>query len=322
MKATNNKRKERFNMKAVRIHQYGGPEVLSLEDVQRPTPGPDEVLIKVHAASVNPFDWKVRQGYLQQFLPMTLPLTLGWDFSGTVEAVGAGVTQFKRGNEVYASQDVTKGGAYAEYTIAKESDVALKPKSLDHIHAAGIPVAGVTAWQALFHTANLRAGQRILIHAAAGGVGVFAVQFAKAKGAFVIGTASGKNQAFLRELGVDEAIDYEKARFEDVAHDVDVVLDTIGGEVQERSWKVLKKGGILVSITDPPNMEQAAKYGVRAAIHRGHPGAADLTEIAELVDSDRVKTVVDTVLPLAEARRAQELSAHGHVRGKIVLRVA
>ena len=309
-------------MKAVRIHQYGGPEVLSLENVQRPTPGPDEVLIKVHAASVNPIDWKVRQGYMQQFLPHTLPLTLGWDFSGTVEAVGAGATPFKRGDEVYASLDVIKGGAYAEYTIAKGSDVALKPKSVDHIHAAGIPVAGATAWQALFETAQLRAGQKILVHAAAGGVGVFAVQFAKAKGAYVIGTASGKNQAFLRELGVDQAIDYEKTRFEDVVHDVDVVLDTIGGEVQERSWKVLRKGGILVSITDPPNAEQAAKHGVRAVMYRAHPGSADLVEIARLVDAGQVKTVVDTVLPLADARRAQELSAHGHARGKIVLKVA
>ncbi|HXB57942.1 MAG TPA: NADP-dependent oxidoreductase [Candidatus Acidoferrales bacterium] len=309
-------------MKAVRIHQYGGPEVLFYEEIQRPAPAPDEVLIKVHAASVNPLDWRVRQGYMQQFLPLTLPLTLGWDFSGTVEAVGANVTQFKRGDEVYTVLDVTKGGAYAEYAIANASDVALKPKSVDHIHAAGIPVAGVTAWQALIETAQLRAGQKVLVHAAAGGVGVFAVQFAKAKGAYVIGTASGKNQAFLRELGVDQVVDYEKTRFEDVAHDVDIVLDTIGGEVQERSWKVLKKGGFLVSIVAPPDAEKAAKYGVRAAMFRGHPDSAALGEIARLVDAGRVKTVVDTVLPLADARRAQELSAHGHARGKIVLKVA
>ena len=309
-------------MKAVRIHQYGGPEVLFLEEIQRPTPGPNELLIKVRAASVNPFDWKIREGHMQQFLPLPLPVTVGWDVSGTVEAIGSAVTQFKRGDEVYARLDLMKGGAYAEYTVANESEVALKPKSTDHIHAAGIPIAGKTAWQALFDTANLRAGQKVLIHAAAGGVGVFAVQFAKAKGARVIGTASGKNQAFLRELGVDEAIDYEKTRFENVVRDVDVVLDTIGGEVQARSWKVLKKGGILISVVEPPNAEQAAKYGVRAAMFQMHPGAADLVEIARLVDAGRVKTVVDTVLPLAEARRAHELSAHGHARGKIVLRVA
>jgi len=310
-------------MKAVRIHQYGGPEVLSLEDVQRPTPGPDELLIKVRAASVNPADWKIRQGYLQQFFPLSLPATLGGDFSGTVEATGSGVTRFKRGDEVYAShEDLNKGGAYAEYTLANESEVAFKPKSVDHVHAAAIPSAGQTAWQALFDTAKLGAGQKVLIHAAAGGVGVFAVQFAKAKGAYVIGTASGKNKAFLCELGVDEAIDYEKTRFEDVVHDVDVVLDTIGGEVQERSWKVLKKGGILISVVSPPNAEQAAKYGVRAVFFLMHRGSADLVEIARLVDSGQVKTVVDTVLPLAEVRRAHELSAHGHGRGKIVLKVA
>lgn len=309
-------------MKAVRIHQYGGPEVLSLEEVQRPTPGPDELLIKVHAASVNPADWKIREGYLRQMLPLPLPVTIGWDVSGTVEATGSAVTHFKRGDEVYARLDLIKGGAYAEYALASESEAALKPKSVDHIHAAGIPIAGKTAWQALFDTANLRAGQKVLIHAAAGGVGVLAVQFAKAKGAYVIGTASGKNQAFLRELGVDEAIDYEKTRFEDVVRDVDVVLDTLGGEVQERSLKALKKGGALISVVGPPNAEQAAKYGVRAAMFQMHPGSADLVEIARLVDSGRVKTIVDTVLPLTEARRAQELSAHGHARGKIVLKVA
>lgn len=308
-------------MKAIRIHEYGGPEVLSLEEVQRPTPGSDELSIKVHAASVNPVDWKIRQGYLQQFFPLTLPITIGLDASGTVEAVGSGVTRFKRGDEVYARLHDTRNGAYAEYTIARESDLALKPKSVDHVHAASIPIAGVTAWQALFETAQLRAGQRVLIHAAAGGVGAFAVQFAKWKGAHVIGTASGNNQAFLRELGVDEPIDYEKARFEEVARDVDVVLDAIGGEVQERSWKVLKKGGILISLAAPPDAEQAAKHGVRTVMFQPHPGSSDLVEIAKLVDSGRVKTVVETILPLSEVRRAHELSAQGHARGKIVLKV-
>ena len=309
-------------MKAVRIHQYGGGEVLSLEDVQRPTAGPGELLIKVHAASVNPFDWKVRQGFFREFLPLTLPLTIGWDVSGTIEATGSGVTKFKRGDEVYARLDVVKGGGYAEYAVVKESDAAPKPKSVDHVHAAAIPVAGVTAWQALFDTAQLRAGQRVLIHGAAGGVGAFAAQFAKAKGAYVIGTASGKNQVFLRGLGVDQPIDYEKTRFEDVVRDVDVVLDTLGGEVQDRSWKVLKPGGILVALAAPPNAEQAARHGVRAVMFESHPGSADLVEIAGLVDSGRVKTFVDTVLPLAEASRAQELSAHGHTRGKIVFKIA
>ena len=308
-------------MKAVRIYQYGGSEVLSLDDIQRPTPASDELLIRVHAASVNPFDWKVRQGFFQEFIPLPLPLTLGWDVSGTVEATGPAVTQFKRGDEVFTRLDILRGGGYAEYAVAKAPDAALKPKSVDHIHAAGIPVAGQTAWQALFDTAQLRAGQRVLIHAAAGGVGALAAQFAKAKGAYVIGTASGKNQAFLRDLGVDQPVDYEKTRFEDVVHGVDVVLDTLGGEVQDRSWQTLKHGGILVALAAPPNAEKAAAHGVRAVMFESHPGSADLVEISKLVDSGRVKTYVDTVLPLAEARRAHELSARGRARGKIILQV-
>jgi NADPH:quinone reductase-like Zn-dependent oxidoreductase len=181
---------------------------------------------------------------------------------------------------------------------------------------------GLTAWQALFDTAGLNKGQRVLIHGAAGGVGSFAVQLAKWKGAHVIGTASGRNQAFLRELGVDEPIDYEKTRFEDVVHDVDVVLDTLGGDTQKRSWEVLKKGGILVSIVAPPSAEEAAKHGVRSAFFSAQPSSSQLSEIAKLVDAGKLKPVVETVLPLSEARRAHELNETGHTRGKTVLRVA
>jgi len=308
-------------MRAIRIHQYGGPEVLAQVEMQRPTPGANEVLIKVKAASVNPLDWKLRAGHMKDFLPLTLPVTLGSDVSGTVEEVGPGAARFKRGDEVYASLGL-EGGGYAEYAVAKEAIVAEKPSTLDHVQAASVPVVGLTAWQALFEVAQLRAGQKVLIHAAAGGVGNFAVQFAKAKGAYVIGTASSKNQAFLGELGVDKAVDYKKTRFEDVVHDADVVLDTIGGDTQERSFKALKKGGILVSIVQPPSQELAAKHGVRALFYGGHPSSSDLTEIARLIDSGKVKTVVETVLPLAEARRAHELSQNGHGRGKIVLKAA
>ncbi|HXC34494.1 MAG TPA: NADP-dependent oxidoreductase [Candidatus Acidoferrales bacterium] len=306
-------------MKAVRIHQYGGPEVLAQVEMKRPTPGPNEVLIKVQAASVNPVDWKLRAGYMKDVFPLAFPSTLGWDVSGKVEEAGADVTQFKRGDEVYA---LLEGGGYAEYAAATETVVARKPRTLDHVQAATVPVAGLTAWQGLFEVAQLSAGQKVLIHAAAGGVGNFAVQFAKAKGAYVIGTASGKNQAFLRELGADEAIDYQKTRFEDVVHDVDVVLDTIGGETQERSFKVLKKGGILVSLVQPPSQESATKYGVRALFYGAHASSSNLAEIAKLIDNGKVKPVVETILPLAEARRAHELSEGGHVRGKIVLKVA
>jgi NADPH:quinone reductase-like Zn-dependent oxidoreductase len=289
--------------------------------MQRPAPGANEVLIKVKAASVNPFDWKVRAGYKKDIFPLTFPATLGSDVSGTVEEVGPGAARFKRGDEVYASLGL-EGGGYAEYAVAKEEIVAKRPSTLDHLQAAAVPVAGLTAWQTLFEVAQLRAGQKVLIHAAAGGVGSFAVQFAKAKGAYVIGTASSRNQAFLRELGVDKAVDYQKTRFEDVVRDADVVLDTIGGDTQERSFKALKKGGILVSIVQPPSQELAAKYGVRALFYAGHPSSSNLAEIAGLIDAGKVKTVVETVLPLAEARRAHELSQSGHARGKIVLKAA
>src|SRR5438067_13066074 len=238
------------NMKAVRVHNYGGPEVLRFEDAPRPTPGSDELLIRVHAASVNPIDWKVRAGYMKDYIPLPLPFIPGWDVSGVVEAVGSGVTTFKKGDEVYARPDVTAHGygAYAEYVVAKETETALKPKSIDHVHATTIPVGAVTAWRALFDTAGLKEGQKVLIHGAAGGVGSFAVQLAKWKGAHVIGTASIRNQAFLRTLGADETIDYQNRRFEEAVHDVDVVFDNIGGDTQQRSWQTLRKGGILVVI--------------------------------------------------------------------------
>jgi len=309
-------------MKAVRIHQYGGLEVLRFEDAPRPQPAPGELLILVHAAAVNPVDWKIREGYAKDRMSHSLPLILGWDVSGTVEATGPGVTRFQKGDDVFSRPDIARNGAYAEYIVVRESEVALKPKSLDHLHAAAIPLAALTAWQALFDTAGLSAGQKVLVHAASGGVGSFAVQLAKWKGAHVIGTASGRNQSFLTELGVDEAIDYEKTRFENAVHDVDVVFDTIGGEVQQRSWRVLKKSGILVSIVSPPSPDEAGKYSVHAGYLFVQPNSPQLAEIAKLVDVGKVRAFIETVLPLSEARKAQELSQTGHVRGKIVLKVA
>jgi NADPH:quinone reductase-like Zn-dependent oxidoreductase len=308
-------------MKAVRIHHYGGPEVLRYEDAPRPQPGTGEVLIRIHAAGVNPVDWKIREGYLKDMLPCSLPLIPGWDVSGVVEKTGPGVSRLKEGDEVYGMPDISRDGAYAEYIVARESEIALKPKSLHHTHAAGVPMGALTAWQGLFETGQLRAGQRVLIHAGTGGVGHFAVQLAKWKGAHVIATASTRNQGLLRELGADEAIDYTTQRFEDVAQEVDVVLDTMGGETQERSWNVLKKGGILVALTEPPSADKAQEQGVRAAFHSSHPSSADLAEIATLIDADKVKPIIDRIVPLSEARRAQELSQSGRTRGKIVLRV-
>src|SRR5207245_3257393 len=275
----------------------------------------------VHAAGVNPIDWKVREGHMKDFWPHKFPLTLGWDLSGVVEEIGAGVSRFKKGDEVYSLPDPTRNGAYADYIVFRESDLALKPNSLHHIRAAAVPLAALTAWQSLFETAQLQPGQRVLIHAGSGGVGHFAVQLAKWKGAYVFATASTKNQDLLRKLGVDEPIDYTQQRFEDVARNIDIVLDTIGGETQERSWSVLKKGGVLVSLVQPPSEEKAKELGVRAAFVAGHPSGAQLAEIAKIIDSGKLAPIIDRILPFSEARRAHELSQFGHIHGKIVLRV-
>jgi NADPH:quinone reductase-like Zn-dependent oxidoreductase len=280
------------------------------------------VLIRVLCSSVNPFDCAVRAGYVAGYFNHTLPLILGTDASGVVAETGPGVTAFKPGDEVYARAGVTRDGSYAEYVAVPASDVARKPKSLDHIHAAALPHVSLTAWQALFELAHLTEGQTVLIHAAAGGVGHIAVQLAKLHGAKVIGTAS-QNIDFLSELKVDQAIDYTATRFEDVVHDVDVVLDTVGGETQERSWGVLKPGGILVSTVQPPAEESAAAHGVRQAmVFTWPPIGQTLTEVAGLVDSGKIKPHVSSVLPLEEIRKAHEMIEGKHTRGKIVLQVA
>lgn len=308
-------------MKAVRVHEYGGPEVLKYEDAPRPQAGPDEVLIRVHASSVNPVDWKVRAGYLQQMMKYKMPMIPGWDVSGVVEAVGAGAARLKAGDAVYALCDISRDGTYADYVVVKEAVVALKPKSIDHTTAAAIPLAALTAWQALNDGAKLAAGQTLLIHGAAGGVGTFAVQFAKMKGARAIATASKKNHEFLRSLGADETIDYNTTKFEDVVHGVDAVLDTITGETMERSWQVLKKDGVLVSILEPPSPEKAAAHGVRCHHTFVQGNMEQLNEITKLVDAGKLKIIIEKVFPLAEARAAQESNATGHTRGKIALRV-
>jgi NADPH:quinone reductase-like Zn-dependent oxidoreductase len=309
-------------MKAVAMHAYGGPEVLKYEDAARPDPATGEVLVRVHAAAVNPVDWKVRAGHLKGFLNYSSPLIPGWDLSGVVEATGAGVTDWKQGDAVYARPDLRRNGAYAEYIAVRASELGHKPRSIDHVQASAIPLACLTAWQALFDAGGLKAGQRVLIHAAAGGVGTFAVQLAKWKGAHVVGTASERNHAFLRELGADEVIDYTKTNFEEVVRDVDVVLDTLAGQTRDRSWNVLKKDGILVSILGQPSPDDAAQRGVRAAGVFVEPNQAQLGEIAKLVDSGKLRPIIEAVLPLAQAARAHEMNQTLHTRGKIVLQVA
>jgi NADPH:quinone reductase-like Zn-dependent oxidoreductase len=308
-------------MKAVRFHAYGSSAVLAYEDAPRPTAGAGEVLIRVHATSVNPFDCAVRAGYMSGYFQYTLPLIPGTDVSGVIEAVGPGVTSVSPGDEVFTRAGVFRDGSNAEYAVAFAADVAAKPDALDHIHAAALPHVTLTAWQALFELAQLSAGQTVLIHAAAGGVGHIAVQLAHWRGAKVIGTAS-LNLDLLNELKVEEAIDYSLTAFETVAHDVDVVLDTIGGDVQQRSYATLKPGGMLVSTIQPPSAEEAQAHGVRASMVGATPPVGPtLTQVAGLVASEQIRPVVSKVLPLSETRQAHDLIEGKHARGKIVLQV-
>lgn len=304
-------------MIAVRAHRYGGSDVLIVEDAPRPVPGRREVLVRVHAAGVNPADWKMRAGYFKDFMPMRMPFVLGQDVAGVIEETGPGVTRLTHCDAVYGIAD----GSYAEYAVAREDALALKPRSLDFPAAASVPLAAMTAWQALFGVARLEEGQTVLIHGGAGGVGTFAVQLAKWKGAKVVATASQRNQSVLTSLGVDEPIDYQNARFEEIVRDVDVVIDTIGGDIQERSFGVLRPGGVLVALTAPPGQAEALRRGVTAIMSGTQPDSNQLREIGELIDAGFIEPFVKATFPLIEARRAQELSEAGHVRGKMVLLV-
>ncbi len=308
-------------MKAIRIHTRSGPEAFVYEDAPQPHPGEGEVLVRVYATSVMWQEptwaetWKTPTG-----VDRDLPIP-GHDLSGLVAEVGTGVTDVAIGEAVYALTEFWRDGAAAEYAIARATDLAPKPRSLDYVQAAGVPLVGLTAWQALFDHARLSAGQSVLIHGAAGGVGSMAVQLAHWVGANVIGTASARNRDFLRGLGADEVIDYTSTRFEDMLHDVDVVLDTIGGDTMERSWSVLKKEGLLVSVFSPPPKEQAKAQSVRALFFVVQPNRAELIQIGDLIDAGQVQPVIETVFPLSEARQAFERALSGHTRGKIILRV-
>lgn len=307
-------------MKAVRIHSYGGAEVLVYEDAPRPEPEPGEVLVRVYAAGVNSLDWKICSGQMQGMMDFSLPMILGSDAAGVVEAVGVGVTALQVGQEVYGMMDRRRSGSYAEYALGLVEGVAPKPKTLNYIEAASVPAVAMTAWQALFDKGNLSAGQTVLVHGAAGGVGIFAVQLAKWKGARVIGTASTSVIDMVRELGADEVIDYKSTRFEQAVSDVDVVLDTQGGDTRERSWEVLKPGGILVS-TVPPPLAIPPERGLHGEMLMMQPNAAQLMEITKLLDAGEIRTVVERVLPLEEVRQAHELNQSGHTHGKIVLQI-
>jgi NADPH:quinone reductase-like Zn-dependent oxidoreductase len=306
-------------MKAIRIHAYGGPEVLQYEDAPRPVLNDDDVLIKVKAAGVNPVDWKIRQGYMKDMF--TFPFIPGWDIAGVIEEIGKKVVNLNIGDSVYTRPNILRNGGYAEYIAVKSSEVAFKPATLDYIEAAAVPLAALTAWQSIFDLAHLKAGQKILIHAAAGGVGHYGVQFANWTGAHVIGTASANNHEFLKSIGAHEVIDYNTTHFEDVVHDADVVLDTISDDVWQRSWKVLKKGGIMVSTLRGPEVGGMDALNKLQAHVFVQPDAAELEEIAALIDNGKVHPEISKVFPLQEAAEAHFESQGGHTRGKIVLDV-
>ncbi|QKG56374.1 NADP-dependent oxidoreductase [Hymenobacter sp. BRD128] len=317
-------------MKAVRIHAFGGPEVLQIEDVARPVPAPDEILVKVYASGVNPVDWVIREGaneMMRSFL--TLPLTLGWDAAGTVAEVGSAVTDWQPGDAVYGLPNFPGNGSYAEYCAAKASQFARKPQGLSFNEAAGVPLAGLTAWTGLFAHGKLQAGQRVLIQGASGGVGSFAVQFAKAKGAYVIGLASAGNLAYLKELGADEALDYRSQPFEDVVRDVDVVLEASpqrDNVERLKSVAVLKPGGIFVSVNvdapfDETVLAALAQKQATGELAPNQPRHDWLAEIAQLIDAGQVKVFVSQVFPLAQVADAHRESQTWHVRGKLILEI-
>ena len=302
-------------MKAVRIERYGGEEVMELVEVERPKPGAGQVLVKVRAAAVNPVDWKIRDG-LGELFGMKPPLILGCEVAGTVET-GSG--NLAAGDEVYGYLGTHTGG-YAEYAAAPASEFVRKPKQVDFDTAASVPVGALTAWQGIFDLGKLASGQRILITGASGAVGSMAVQLAKAKGAHVVGLASGKNEEFVRKLGADEFIDYRKAKFENEVGDLEVVFDTVGGETGARAFQTLKRGGFLVSTVNPPSAEKAREFGVTVAMVQMMPKPEQLAEINQLLESGKLKVRVATVLPLSDFKEALRLSASGHADGKIILR--
>jgi NADPH:quinone reductase-like Zn-dependent oxidoreductase len=307
-------------MRAIVIHAYGGPEVMKLEQTARPEPAEDEVLIRVIAASINPVDVAIRKGYLAKLVG-NFPFILGMDAAGIVEKVGNKVTKYKAGDPVFAFFTLKGEGGYGEFVTAKEDELARKPTTVSFAQAAGAGAAGATAWEALVDTADLRAGQTVLIHGGSGGVGHLAIQIAKARGAKVFATASTANHEFLRQMGADVTIDYTRTKFEDVAKDVDVVLDTVGRDTLERSYSVMKKGGIIVSIVDEPKPEALEAHGIRGVTLRCTPKAGVLEELSKLMEAKKLMPVISQTFPMTQVVQAQDQIATGHTRGKIVLSI-
>ena len=308
-------------MKAVRVHRFGPPEVITLEDVPKPEPNNGEVVVQVKAAGIGPWDALIRSG--KSALPQPLPLVLGSDLSGVIDSIGPGVEPFKVGDEVFGVTSERFTGAYAEYALAKAAMIAPKPKSLNHTHAASVPVVAVTAWQMVFDFARLSSGQSVLIQGGAGNVGGYAVQFAKLAGALVIATTSAKDVSYVRSLGGVGVIDYRATRFEERVKETDAVIDTVGGDTLDRSYGVLKRGGIVVSSAAQPSNEKAEHHGVRAVFFLVQVTTERLRKIAELIDAEKLRTEVGEVLWLDEARKGHEMvEGAPHRRGKIVIKVA
>ncbi|MGA2112359.1 MAG: NADP-dependent oxidoreductase [Anaerolineales bacterium] len=304
-------------MIAIRAHDYGGPEQLVLEPIPRPEPKAGEVLVRILAAGVNPLDWKMRAGLTKAWQPLTFPWTPGLDGAGIIAGVGSGTMMFQPGQAVFGFVP----GAYAEYGVTSADNLAPKPQSLTFEQAASLPVGALTAWGAVMDAAEVQSGQRVLVQGAAGGVGVMAVQLARWKGAHVLGTSSASNLDFLRFLGVEQAIDYQATPFEQVVHDVDAVIDTVGGEVIDRSLKVLRPDGVLVSIAGQVRPDKAKALGLRV-VTGGRASPEHLHQITELIESKQIRAVVGPVFPLAQAGRAQAQSETRHGRGRIVLHIA
>jgi alcohol dehydrogenase len=310
-------------MKSAQINRYGGSEVIEInQNTPEPTLSSGKVLVSIKSAGVNPADWKIREGAFQQMIDLQFPFTLGMDFSGVIKQVGEGVSSdFKQGDEVYGQAGVINGGsgAFAEMALAETESIANKPKRLSHVEAAALPLVGVSAWRALIENIGLSKGQRILIHGGAGGIGSIAIQLAKYLGAFVATTVSANDKVFVQELGADHVIDYMSQNFEDLLHDYDSVFDTVGGETYKRSFKVLKKGGIIISMLDQPNSELMNQYNVKAIFQFTQADRQRLTKLAEWVDQNNIRVNTDRTFLLDESDKALDYQKDVHPRGKVVL---
>ncbi len=311
-------------MKAIIIDQYGDADQLKEKDeIPIPEIKDNQVLVEMHATSINPIDWKLREGYLQEGLPFEFPIILGWDAAGVIKQIGKNVTAFQVGDEVFARPDLTPNGTYAAYTAVDEELLAMKPKNISFEEAAAVPLAGLTAWQCLVNFSEIKEGDKVLIHAGSGGVGSMAIQIAKSFDAYVASTASGKNETFLKELGVDQFINYKEEDFEDVLQDYDIVVDTLGGEILNKSFQVLKEGGRLVSIAGKPDEKLAKQKGIKADSLWLEPDGKELAELGKLIEDGKLKPYIGHTFPLTEngLKEAHRLSETHHAKGKIVIQI-